>query len=259
MTNELVLKENNEKVNVIDSREVAEMLGKEHKEIMRTIKGDKKTIGMLPTLESGNFPPSDYFIPSTYINSQNKTQPCYLVTKLGCEMLGTRLQGTKGILFTAAYVKRFNEMEKVLQRNVLSFQIEDPIERAKAWIREQEEQRLLLAQKDEIIEELSPLAELARKRIDKTGTFSLTDVTKTAGLKRGQITVWAKTNGYIHKSICEVNAKGEEYFKIVCTDGEHKNMAITEEGLRLIDKNIEEIKKSPCSFESKKKKKKTQE
>lgn len=220
-----LIKVDDNKVNAIDSREIAEMLGKEHKEIMRTIKGDKKTIGMLPTLESGNFPPSDYFIPSTYINSQNKVQPCFLITKLGCEMLGVRLQGTKGILFTAAYVKRFNEMEKALQSNLLSFQIEDPIERAKAWIKEQEQQRFLLSQKDEIIEELSPLAELARKRIDKTGTVSLTDVTKTMGLKRGQITVWAKTNGYVHKSICEVNNKGEEYFKVVCTDGEHKNIA----------------------------------
>lgn len=76
----------------------------------------------------------------------------------------------------------------------------------------------------------------------------MTDVTKTMGLKRGQITVWAKTNGYIHKSICEVNNKGEEYFKVVCTDGEHKNIAITEEGLGFIDKNIEDIKKSPCRF-----------
>lgn len=243
-----LIKVDDNKVNAIDSREIAEMLGKEHKEIMRTIKGDKKTIGMLPTLESGNFPPSDYFIPSTYINSQNKVQPCFLITKLGCEMLGARLQGTKGILFTAAYVKRFNEMEKALQSNLLSFQIEDPIERAKAWIKEQEQQRFLLSQKDEIIEELSPLAELARKRIDKTGTVSLTDVTKTMGLKRGQITVWAKTNGYVHKSICEVNNKGEEYFKVVCTDGEHKNIAITEEGLGFIDKNIEDIKKSPCRF-----------
>lgn len=36
-----LIKVDDNKVNAIDSREIAEMLGKEHKEIMRTIKGDK--------------------------------------------------------------------------------------------------------------------------------------------------------------------------------------------------------------------------
>lgn len=105
-----LIKVDDKNVNTIDSREVAEMLGKEHKEIMRTIKGDKKTIGMLPVLEKGGLNISDYFIESTYINVQNKTQPCYLITKLGCEMLGTRLQGVKGILFKSRFISKFKEM-----------------------------------------------------------------------------------------------------------------------------------------------------
>lgn len=105
-----------------------------------------------------------------------------------------------------------------------------------------------MTQKDEIIEELSPLAELARKRIDVTGTVSLTDITKSFNLKRGQISVWAKTNGFIHKTITEVNKKGEKYFRVVCADGEHKGIGITEEGIKYIDSNLEEIKNSPCRY-----------
>ena len=30
---------------------------------------------------------------------------------MGCELIGNKQQGEKGILFTASYVKRFNEME----------------------------------------------------------------------------------------------------------------------------------------------------
>lgn len=31
---------------------------------------------------------------------------------MGCELIGNKQQGEKGVLFTASYVKRFNEMEK---------------------------------------------------------------------------------------------------------------------------------------------------
>lgn len=108
--NELQLLNQENQTNTIDSREVAVMLGKEHKEVMRTIKGDKKTIGILPTLESGGIDSKYYFIPSTFINSQNKNQPCFLITKLGCELIGARLQGKKGVLFTTRFKQCFNEL-----------------------------------------------------------------------------------------------------------------------------------------------------
>ena len=90
------------------------------------------------------------------------------------------------------------------------------------------------------IEEDKPLVELANKRIDVKGTISITEATKTFELKRGQITNWAKDNGYIHKTIKEVNKKGEGYFKVVGV--EHKNIAILPEGINLIREYLEEIK-----------------
>jgi len=41
--------------------------------------------------------------------------PCYLLSKMGCEMISTRLTGEKGILFTAAYFSQFNAMENFLR------------------------------------------------------------------------------------------------------------------------------------------------
>ena len=114
MSKELEVLNNNK--NTIDSREVAEMLGKEHSELMKDIKGSGKNKGIIPILEKGNFSVSEYFIASTYkVEGNNKTYKCYLVTKMGCEMLGNKLQGEKGVLFTAKYVKRFNEMENKLK------------------------------------------------------------------------------------------------------------------------------------------------
>lgn len=242
MVNELIKVNQEEKVNVIDSREVAEMVEKEHSKLMRDIRR------YCEYLAEANIGLGEYFIESSYLDANNQSRPCYLVTRKGCEICANKMTGAKGVIFTTKYVDRFNEMEKQLKNNVYSYMIDDPVERALKWAEEMKKSQMLLAQKDEVIEELSPLAELARKRIDKTGTISLTDVTKAMELKRGQITVWAKINGYIHKTIQEVNKKSEEYFKVVCSDGEHKGIAITEEGLRFIDKNIKEIKKCPCKM-----------
>ncbi|WP_195970225.1 Rha family transcriptional regulator [Clostridium thermobutyricum] len=113
--NNLVLKTEIEEV-TLTSLEVAEMLGKEHKNLLSEIEGrkDGKNVGILQVLERGKFQLSKYFIPSTY-KSGNREYKCYEITKMGCHMLGNKLQGEKGILFTAKYVERFNEMEKSLK------------------------------------------------------------------------------------------------------------------------------------------------
>ena len=100
----------------IDSREVAEMLGKNHGDLMKDIKGSGKNLGIIPTLTKGNFPVVDYFIESSYIDAKGETRNCYLCTKMGCEMLGNKQRGEKGILFTAKYVKKFNEMEQQIKQ-----------------------------------------------------------------------------------------------------------------------------------------------
>ena len=125
---------------VIDSREVAEMMGRTHSDIMKMIQGSGKNLGIIPVLLKGNFHVSEYFIESSFKDASGKSNKCYLVTKLGCEMLGNKQQGEKGILFTAKYVERFNEYEKRLQElSIPSYAIEDPIKRAERWIEEYKE------------------------------------------------------------------------------------------------------------------------
>jgi len=99
----------------VDSREVAEMLGKSHSTLMKDIQGSGKNLGILPILTKGNFPLVNYFVENTYIDAKGETRKCYLITKMGCEVLGNKQQGAKGILFTAKYVERFNAMEESLK------------------------------------------------------------------------------------------------------------------------------------------------
>lgn len=98
----------------IDSREVAEMLGKEHSYVLEMIQGREGKLGIIPVLENANLAVSNYFIPSTY-RSGTREYKCYEVTKMGCELLGNKQQGEKGILFTAKYVERFNQMEQAIK------------------------------------------------------------------------------------------------------------------------------------------------
>ena len=124
-----------------------------------------------------------------------------------------------------------------IQQKVDSYMIEDSIARAKRWIEEEEERRNLRL----TVENQKPMVMLAEERIDKKGCYSLTDVTKSLHFKRGQITRWAKSQGFIHKTLTEVNNKGEEYFKVYSTDGVHNQIGITESGLDYINKHACEI------------------
>ena len=92
-----VQNEQGETVPVIDSREVARMMERPHKEILRYIEGSSKRVGILPTLLSTKWCSTDYFIESSYLNNNNKKCKCYLVTKKGCELLGNKQNGEKEI------------------------------------------------------------------------------------------------------------------------------------------------------------------
>ena len=95
----------------LDSREVAEMVGMRHADLMRNIDHYIEVMGKNAKLRSSNF-----FIERTYKQAGNgKEVKRYDITKKGCEMVANKLTGEKGILFTAEYVERFNEMEKVIK------------------------------------------------------------------------------------------------------------------------------------------------
>ena len=106
--------EQGEPIPVIDSREVARMMEKTHKEILRYIEGDDSVISIAECIEKQGALLSSYFIESSYYTDDNRKCKCYLVTKKGCELLGNKQKGEKGMLFSIAYVERFNAMEKEL-------------------------------------------------------------------------------------------------------------------------------------------------
>jgi Rha family phage regulatory protein len=101
----------------IDSREVADMVGKEHNMLLRDIRRYHLEMEKINQENSQcKIAPSDFFIKSTFTTERGKTYPCYLVTKKGCEFIAHKLTGIKGTKFTAMYINRFHDMEDIIQK-----------------------------------------------------------------------------------------------------------------------------------------------
>ena len=78
--------------------EAAEWCGKEHAKLLRDIRKYTEQLG------EAKIGFTDFFKESTYVTDQNKTLPCFLVTKKGCEFIAHKMTGQKGTEFTARYI-----------------------------------------------------------------------------------------------------------------------------------------------------------
>lgn len=96
-------------VEVIDSREVAEAIGKQHAHLMRDI---KNYCDILEKTNESKIGLVDFFILSTYTDGKGESRPCYLLTKKGCDMVANKMTGEKGVIFTAMYVSAFEKMRE---------------------------------------------------------------------------------------------------------------------------------------------------
>ncbi|WP_279000737.1 Rha family transcriptional regulator [Thomasclavelia cocleata] len=110
-------------IETIDSREVAEMVGMQHKHLLEKVRNYEHI------LTSRNLGSLEFFIPSEYQDTKGETRKCYLLTKKGCEMVANKLTGEKGVIFTAQYVNRFEEMEKAIKTPALPNNYLEALER----------------------------------------------------------------------------------------------------------------------------------
>ena len=100
-----------EKEHTITSLEVAEMIGKEHYDLLKDIRRYCEQFSL------GKIPLSDFFEESTYRTDRGKEYPCYKVTLKGCEFIANKLTGIKGTEFTVKYINRFHDMEDYIKQD----------------------------------------------------------------------------------------------------------------------------------------------
>lgn len=98
------------KEKTISSIEVAEMVEKQHNELLKDIRR------YIEQLNEGKIPHVDFFAENTYIDAKGEKRPCYDVTKRGCEFIANKLTGVKGAVFTAKFINRFHDMEDYIKK-----------------------------------------------------------------------------------------------------------------------------------------------
>lgn len=123
----------------LTSMEVADMVEKNHRDLMRSIKRysryieesnasldavkndtivkennlDERKIALI----SEQVDLQEFWTESTYVDELNRKKPCYNITKKGCEFIAHKCTGKKGTVFTARYINRFHEMEYEISGN----------------------------------------------------------------------------------------------------------------------------------------------
>ena len=138
---------------VVDSRDVAEMVEKRHADLMRDIENYNQI------LENAKLRSQDFFILSSYkTEGNNKTYPCYLITKKGCDMAANKMTGEKGILFTARYIEKFYEMEEQLHKPMS--QLEIIAANATALVEQEKQLKAIAERQDKQAQEIQGIREV---------------------------------------------------------------------------------------------------
>lgn len=173
---------NKEGILVVDSREVAEMIGKRHTDLLRDIDT------YIQYLENAKLRSQEFFIESEYkTEGNNKTYKCYLLTKKGCDMVANKMTGEKGVIFTAKYVTKFEEMEKQLQQPL---QIDSKfLYQIAAQLEEKERQIALMKPKADYFDDL----------VDRNLLTSFRDTAKELKIQESKFIEWLLKNGYIYR------------------------------------------------------------
>ncbi|HDR8154443.1 Rha family transcriptional regulator [Bacillus sp. TK-2] len=105
MTNLVFLNNNNEAVT--DSLMVAEVFGKQHKNVIQSIHNLHSELG-----EKGKL----IFQPTSYKDSFNREQLKYDLTKDGFTLLVMGFNGKEALQFKMAYIEEFNRMEEHIKQ-----------------------------------------------------------------------------------------------------------------------------------------------
>lgn len=167
--NELVFRSNDGKA-VTSSLKVAEVFKKEHKRVLQDIRD-------LQCSESFRL---HNFVPSYYLNSQNKEMPMYILSKDGFTLLAMGYTGEKAMKFKEEYIMAFNEMDSIIKSQ---FKVPTTFSEALRLAAEQQEKIEL---QEKIIEEQKPKAEFYDEVMDSKTTIDMQAVAKTLNMGMGR-------------------------------------------------------------------------
>lgn len=189
----------------LSSRQVAKMIGKQHKHLMRDIRRYISDISTSPNLD-----PLKFFVESTYEDAKGEMRDCYLLTKKGCEFVANKMTGKKGNQFTARYVDLFNEyqeehfaIESHMTSDELAFKKQE-LEFKKQWLHGMEEQNAnkraellikIASFSREPAEYLQEASNQLMFPITQSKSFSSSEIARQLGTTPYNVGVWGQRLG----------------------------------------------------------------
>jgi Rha family phage regulatory protein len=102
---------------------VAEKFGKEHKNVIASIKA------IIQSAENS----AHFYYSTTYKDSRNRQQEMYIMNRDGFTLLVVGFTGPKALQFKLDYINAFNAMERQLKSLAILPNFKNPIEAARAW------------------------------------------------------------------------------------------------------------------------------
>lgn len=165
----------------------------QHSDFMKKIRKELEILKKLDLEDGGNFSLV------SYKDAKGESRPCFELNRDGMlQMLNSE----------SAYVryKTIEYINKLEDKLKDSYTIENPIERAKRWIQEQEEKQTLLLknkQKDQIIGELKPKADYTDIILKNKGLVTITQIAKDYGMSGNEM------NKKLHELVIQYKQSGQ--------------------------------------------------
>lgn len=188
---------------VTDSVKVAEVFGKMHKNVLKSI---RNILG-----SAQNLAHKTWFHQVTYIDAQGKTQPMFLMNRDGFSLLAMSLTGERALQFKVGFIQQFDMMEQALKEIAPAVQATPAIPQtfAQALRLAAEQAETIEAQQKQLAEQ-APKVNFA-KALEIAGESiligQLAKLMRQNGVDTGEIRLyqWMRDNGFLHKCGSEYN------------------------------------------------------
>ena len=204
------------------SLEIAEVTGKEHKNVMRDIRNI-----LSQGVSELNFELSSY--KQAQPNGGTKDVPCYVLTKKGCMILASGYDA----LLREKIIDRWEELENKVRKNeIIMPNFSNPAEAARAWADQYGRNLALEAHNKELKEEnqvLAPKGEYFDDLVERNLLMNFTDVAKQLNVKRKTFIEWLIKDKFIYRDqknrLKPYKQYAHTYFHINDTKGKYNAWA----------------------------------
>lgn len=175
---------------VTTSLKVAEVFGKEHKNVLRDI----AELACSQEFRRLNFEPS------YYKNTQNRDMPYYIITKDGFSILAMGYTGARAVEFKERYITAFNQYEGLLKNDdyILNRALQISANRMKALEQKVATQSEQLALQEKVIQEAAPKVEYYESVLQSDGLISATQIAQELGISAVTLNRWLRRDRIIY-------------------------------------------------------------